>query len=163
MAKQPTRKGGKSGAKTHSTLKCDLSALKELTRPELYDTIAAVARELRSVSLPEGLPVDCLDMLGTIQRHGPICLSDLSERVSLSLAATSRRALNLVDRGLVSKQRDVEDARLVLLSITARGSRTYTKATRLFFGHWTETIDGLNSERREVLRHFFGATCNNSN
>jgi DNA-binding MarR family transcriptional regulator len=73
-------------------------------------------------------------------------MSDLAVRVMLTPSGVTRLVDRLVERGLVSRQTDVEDGRVALASLTDEGSRNIRMAARThlrgirkhFTGHLSE-------------------------
>src|ERR1700761_376133 len=62
------------------------------------------------------------DVLYTLAKcRGPIRLGELNRRVLLSQPALSRMVNRLVERGLVRREADAGDRRVILLSLTEAG------------------------------------------
>jgi len=62
-------------------------------------------------------------MLTHVEAHGPVRASALAETFDVDKGAVSRQVNHLIDLGLLSGERDPEDGRATLLSVTAEGVR----------------------------------------
>lgn len=74
-----------------------------------------------------GLTVGGWRTLSLIGRYEPIHPSSIAERTSVDADKVTRAVDRLVNRGLVARKVDKEDRRRVVLTLTARGRRTYAE------------------------------------
>jgi DNA-binding MarR family transcriptional regulator len=97
---------------------------------DLYVALAAVVKRLRHNPLPGSERGEsALNHADLAQRHvgallriaadGPIGMSDLAERLHVSLATMSQLATELADRGLIERTVDPADRRRTFVSVAA--------------------------------------------
>lgn len=141
---RPRSRNARSSAKAaHGVVKDNPEQGIDASAAALYDSLASIARQVRAADLPDGLSIERLRLLGTIRQCGPIRLTDLAARESLSLAATSRSVATFDESGLVRKKRGADDARSVRLTITKKGERTFIRGIRKFFLSWVNAVEQL--------------------
>ncbi len=88
-------------------------------------------------------------------REGKTCLSGLAEYQGVSLPTMSKLIQGLEARDLVTRERDSEDRRRVLLRLTPAGCTAYEQLLRRTENHIVEWIEALNGEERaDVIRIF---------
>ncbi len=80
-------------------------------------------------------------VLKTIQGPGRLTVSEVAEKLGVSLSAITALVNRLVKAGLVSRSRDEQDRRLVWLEATARGK---------------EILANCIEARRKVSNKYFG-------
>jgi DNA-binding MarR family transcriptional regulator len=66
-------------------------------------------------------------VLSTVERGGPIAVSDLADRLGVDQSTASRQIKPLEERGLIRRTSDPADRRSSLLSITAAGRRVRSR------------------------------------
>jgi len=90
----------------------------------------------RSLTAPDGLSLTAAATLAAIERHGPQRLTALAAREGVTQPAMTQLISRLEDAGLVRRESDPDDGRVVLVTITDEGRATLahrrdTRATRL--------------------------------
>jgi DNA-binding MarR family transcriptional regulator len=80
---------------------------------------------------PSGLRITQYSLLGTLERRGPLRISDLAARLLLDRTALSRNLDPLVERGLVAVAPG-RDARTREVALTARGASALRRAEPLW-------------------------------
>jgi DNA-binding MarR family transcriptional regulator len=98
-----------------------------------------VALEAAGISFTQ---VKCLMVLSDEAK--PVSVKDLSDRLGLSVPAVSRAVEALVKRGEVKRAEDPRDRRSKLVSVTARGRRTYERLLEVRLaavGRFTATLE----------------------
>ena len=90
-------------------------------------TVAARLNRLASQRIRLPLPYAQARLLGTIEDRGSARISDLAELDHCSQPTMTTQVRRLEDAGLVTRNPDPEDARAVLIRITARGSQMLTR------------------------------------
>lgn len=94
--------------------------------------------------------------LETLVQHGPMRLSELSERLFLDKSTTSRVVSALVRKNYVAQRTDASDARATALSVTQHGQRLYGRITNDLVLQQKELLEDLDPEVRngvvQVLR-----------
>lgn len=108
------------------------------------DFFVALEKEGMSVS-----QVKCLMVLS--ESNAPLPVTELSDRLGLSLATVSRSVEALVQRGAVDRVEDPRDRRSKLISVTARGSRTYETLLEVRLAGLRRFVKGLERDERENL------------
>jgi DNA-binding MarR family transcriptional regulator len=88
-------------------------------------------------------------------REGPQCLSALADYQGVSLPTMSKLIQGLESRDLVSRQRDPEDRRRVMLDLTDEGEVAYEGLLRHTENHIVDWISEADAEqRREIVGAF---------
>jgi DNA-binding MarR family transcriptional regulator len=90
----------------------------------------------RSLTAPDGLSLTAAATLASIERFGPQRLTALAAREGVTQPAMTQLISRLEDAGLVRRESDPDDGRVVLVTITDQGRsmlahRRDTRATRL--------------------------------
>ena len=75
----------------------------------------------------EGLDVQMWRVLGVLHAKGGQSAGELAALTSINLSTLSRLAARMEDRGLIRRQRHGEDARSVVVALTADGRRRTEK------------------------------------
>ena len=113
-------------AVTTSTTSVDLSAVSAIRF-----VVTRLARELRQEALADGgLTPTKLATLASVNRLGPIALSELAAAERLSPPSVTRSVNALVDAGLVTKANDRSDRRIVLVTMTDAGRKLLERTRR---------------------------------
>ena len=89
--------------------------------------------------------------LAAIGAFGPLSLNDLAHAANQDKGHVSRSVAALVDKGLVAKDADAEDARGVALSLTRAGQRTHARAMQLIERRNTTAFAALSATERKLL------------
>ena len=127
-----------AGQQTHETdLDRDAQALQ-----------AAVADLVRVYQFRDRDRICCHDIsvtqchaLEALVEHGPMRLSELTERLFLDKSTTSRVVGTLVKKGYVEQRPDATDGRATALHPTTRGRRLYERI-----------MDGLVEQQKQLLQ-----------
>ena len=93
--------------------------------------------------------VKCLMALS--ETSEPLSVKDLSDRLGLSLPVVSRSVEALVQRGEVTRAEDPRDRRSKLVSVSARGRRTYETLIEVRLAGVRRFVEGLEPAEREGL------------
>jgi DNA-binding MarR family transcriptional regulator len=119
-ATQPTAKAKQSSA-TQSEAQPDAAAVVEEA------SLALVEMTFSAVASARGLSTLQLRMLLVVDRHAPLNLSALADRLDLSVPSASRLAERLVESGLVQRGPARHSRREVTLGLTAKGRRALAR------------------------------------
>lgn len=96
----------------------------------LSDAFSSVARRLRQISREAMAPWDITPSqfraVGTLVRHGPMRLSELSELLRIAPRSVTEVVDALQERGLVRRDPDPHDRRAVLVRLTEHGAGLVT-------------------------------------
>jgi len=98
-----------------------------------------------------GLPVGEARCLAAIGNFAPLSVAQLAARANLDKAQASRAAQALVERGWVRKDASAEDARGVVLQLSAEGRRWWTRVMRLIARRNEEIFGCLSRPEQEQL------------
>ena len=121
--------------------------------------IARMARFLRQQDQGE-LPATFTSALATIGKDGPMTLGEVAARERIAPPSVTKVVERLVSLGLVERNVDASDRRVVLVSMTDDGRR-HLEANRARRNEWlSEQLDQLDDievarlgELLEVLEH----------
>jgi DNA-binding MarR family transcriptional regulator len=81
----------------------------------------------------------------------PVSVKALGEGLGLSLAAMSRAAEGLVQRGLVSRLEDTQDRRIKRLSLTASGRDIVQKLREVRMAGFDQFVASLSPKEHALL------------
>jgi DNA-binding MarR family transcriptional regulator len=98
-----------------------------------------------------GLPIGegrCLSAIGSFR---PLSVNDLAAAANLDKGQASRAAQSLVAQGLVLKEASPTDGRGVVLTLTAKGERTWRRVMDLVERRNAEITSCLNRSERAQL------------
>jgi DNA-binding MarR family transcriptional regulator len=106
--------------------------------------------------LPEITELDLsltqLKALAALDERGEaLSVKELSERLGLSLAATSRSVDGLVKRKLVERDEDPDDRRVRRVDLTARGRRIIERIVAIRVASLERLVSSFNDEQRDKL------------
>ncbi len=85
--------------------------------------VGLLRRRLRQVPVADVLTFPQTAALGRLDRGGPAASADLARQEQISPQSMGATMSELEARGLVNRQRDPDDGRRILLSISATGRR----------------------------------------
>jgi DNA-binding MarR family transcriptional regulator len=94
-------------------------------------------------------PVHCGLLVALEER--PHNLTELAERHAVSLPTMSNSINTLVERGWVSRSRDAEDRRMVVVELTPDGQAVLDQTTHAVTGSVAELLGSLSPEQCELL------------
>ena len=92
-------------------------------------------------------------LLTELARSGPLPLSELGTRVSLEKSWVSRAVEAMVERGLVTKERNPCDARSWLVTLTDAGRRAVDDLNRTLDAHAEQLLATLNARERAAVEN----------
>jgi DNA-binding MarR family transcriptional regulator len=112
--------------------------------------VSRLARRLRQQAEP-GITASQLSILATVERHGPMTLSDLAkhERVTPPTITAAMGRLEAV--GLVARETDVEDRRISRVSLSREGRRFLESVRSRKNAYLTKRLARLDAEDRATL------------
>jgi DNA-binding MarR family transcriptional regulator len=109
-------------------------------------------RDLFAAVEQAGVTITQVKCLGILHEAGaPLAVGALSETLGLSLPAVSRAADALVQRGLMRRAEDPRDRRSKLLTVSAKGRRTYERFAQIRFAGVKRFVAGMTEGEREAL------------
>jgi DNA-binding MarR family transcriptional regulator len=118
----------------------------------LKHLMGSTNREFFAELQDAGISFSQLKCLGLLSNtDSPLSLGALSEQIGLSLAAVSRAIDGLVQRGEVKRQEDPNDRRSKLVTVSARGRRTYERIVAVRMAGIERFVEDLRPDEREQL------------
>src|SRR6516165_5563726 len=90
----------------------------------LEGTLGRTFGLFRSLSQPSGLSMTAATTLSTLERNGPSRLTALAAREGVTQPAMTQLITRLADAGLVCREPDPDDGRVVRVTITDAGRAT---------------------------------------
>lgn len=119
----------------------------------LLEVVPLVMRWLRSGMREIGvdLTVPQFRTLGFLSRREGASLSDVAERLGLTLSPTSKLVELLVARGLVTREPLPDDRRYVALSLTAEGRTLLESSRAAARARMAERLAVLSPEEQAVV------------
>jgi len=118
----------------------------------VHEAFSRLSRRLHALDLPDGLTNERLSTLATIAHREPIAISALAEAEIVSLPTMSNMVTKLVADGLVKRASDESDGRGVLVSTTAKGSKTYQRATQQSLTHLISALGAMQQQQLATIR-----------
>ena len=106
---------------------------------------------MRTVDSKSGLTASRLSALSVIVFGGPISISELAEAEQVRPPTISRLVKELEWEGLVSRQRDTRDRRVIRIRATSKGKRLLFEGRERRVAKLAERVAGLSPEERERL------------
>jgi DNA-binding MarR family transcriptional regulator len=114
--------------------------------------VTRLARQLRQEALADGgLTPTKLTALASINRLGPVSPGDLALIERVSAPSITRTVDALVDGGLVTRESDPSDRRLVRVALTDAGRFLLEESRRRKDASLAQRIDGLSARDQARL------------
>ena len=130
-----------------------ISLANEMTNRQVADRLHSAAvhllRHVRTVDSKSGLTASRLSALSVIVFGGPISISRLAEAEQVRPPTISRLVKELEWEGLVSRQRDAQDRRVIRIRATSKGRRLLFEGRERRVAKLAERVAGLSPEERE--------------
>lgn len=111
-----------------------------------------LARRLRNEREDTSLSLNQLSAMGTLARLGPITLGELASAERIQPPSMTRTVSALEQRGLVARESDSDDRRLVIVRLSDEGMRMLAADRRRRDAWLNQRLRELTSDEREVLR-----------
>jgi DNA-binding MarR family transcriptional regulator len=112
--------------------------------------VARLARRLRQEAGTDLSP-SLMSMLSTVDRHGPLTPSELSEREQIRRPTTTRLIARLEQQGLLATEIDLADRRSYRVAVTPRGARLLEQARRRKSAFLTSALGELDARELDEL------------
>lgn len=118
----------------------------------MRNAVLRLARRLRHEREDPSLTLTQLSTLGTLRRRGPVTLGELAAAEQVQPPTMTRVVSDLEDRGLVAREPDEKDRRLVIVRLTREGEALLA-ADRERRDAWLhQRLRELTADERAVLR-----------
>jgi MarR family 2-MHQ and catechol resistance regulon transcriptional repressor len=111
----------------------------------------SVLRRLSQRSTQGNLTPTQFGVLETLYHLGPMCQTEISNKLLLSTANITLVIDNLEKNGLVKRTRGVEDRRFISVALTSMGDELIASLFPLHAASITEEMSVLNAEEQEML------------
>ncbi|MFC4947815.1 MarR family winged helix-turn-helix transcriptional regulator [Pseudonocardia sp. GCM10023141] len=113
----------------------------------------AVGRLNRRIRIDghESIPPLQLSALVTVENYGPLRLSELARREAVTAPTMSRVLTALYEQGLVERAADPQDARGVLVTLSAEGRRRIDEVRSARTALVARRLHRLDAEQRAAL------------
>lgn len=99
------------------------------------------------------------DVLAALRRSGPeqrLSAGELARQTLVTTGGLTLRVKRLEKDGLVRRERDPEDHRMVYVSLTDAGRELVDRTADLHFFNLARMLEGLTAEEREDLARLLG-------
>jgi len=113
--------------------------------------LTAVFGLFRSLSAPSGMSMTAAATLTTIERSGPSRLTLLAAREGVTQPAMTQLISRLEDSGLVRREADPADGRVVLVALTDQGRASLAKRRADRADGLAVVLAQLSAEHRTAL------------
>ncbi len=90
-------------------------------------------------------------ILFTLSVRGPQKMSDIARLIAVTMSGATGTVDKLVRAGLVARENDPSDRRIILISLTARGKQTVKQLNRIHEKRLEEVLEGLEEAKRVEL------------
>ena len=118
---------------------------------ELRILLQRVARRIRNNRRDESMSDSQLSVLFALEKEGDSSPSALAERERVSPPSMNRTLNGLEDRGLVRRDPSPDDARKVIVSLTAEGRELTRETRRLRTAWFSRQLAALTPDERAAL------------
>jgi DNA-binding MarR family transcriptional regulator len=142
-----------NNAKVSATTRGDphLLVIREFT--ELVAASARSARQRERVVRAARVPVTGAGLMAlrTIERHGPIVVSDLARRLEVDQSTVSRQVRPLEEMALAQRATDPDDRRVSWLTITASGRKVLERVEEVMLNDFDVALSDWRDDDRALL------------
>lgn len=101
-----------------------------------------------------GISVTQCYILETMKRFGDMSMTELADRMYLSVSTITRVIAPLLEKKYLSRERDAHDARFKVIRLTAKGSRLATEMWRDVLESEKDILSRIPAKDRESLIKF---------
>ncbi len=131
-----------------------MSKIVQDTARQVLEIVPAVMRTIRAEfrsQRPMDLSVAQFNTLAYIKKNDGASLSSLAAHIGLTLPSMSKLIDGLVERGLVTRNSDLEDRRKICLCLTDTGKNELEAAYEHTQAFLVKKISGLPKEEAEIV------------
>lgn len=118
----------------------------------MRNAVLRLARRLRNEREDPSLTLTQLSTLGTLRRRGPVTLGELAAAEQVQPPTMTRVVSDLEARGLVVREPDEKDRRLVIVRLTHEGEALLAADRERRDAWLNQRLRELTAEERAVLR-----------
>lgn len=131
---------------TRTTTKTDTAAL----AARLRLAVTRLARKLRREAEP-GITPSMLAALSSVDRQGPLTMSELCAVEQVQPPSMTRIVAALVDLGLVSRESDPSDGRVAWVTVTPQGRKLLDRSRGRKEAYLAKALRDLDAHELETL------------
>ena len=103
-----------------------------------------------------GVSITQAYVLDALTVRGPMSLNDVAAELYVDKSTASRCVKVLEEKGLIRRRRDAEDARSIVLELTAAGRRTQEKIEKECLDEERQLLVGFDPAARRAILEFIG-------
>ncbi|MFW6204956.1 MAG: MarR family winged helix-turn-helix transcriptional regulator [Actinomycetota bacterium] len=118
----------------------------------MRNAVLRLARRLRTEREDPSLTLTQLSTLGTLLRRGPVTLGELAAAEQVQPPTMTRVVSDLEERGLVAREPDEKDRRLVIVRLTREGEALLAADRERRDAWLNQRLRELTADERAVLR-----------
>ena len=119
-----------------------------------------ISRALSSIYKDKfGLSIPEWRVLANLGRFEPMSSNQIAERGHMDKAKVSRAVASLLKSGLITRQTDPADHRMLILKMSAKGRKIYTEIAALAQNWEQEFLSHLSPEDIEVFSNNLKSLC----
>jgi DNA-binding MarR family transcriptional regulator len=118
---------------------------------ELRIMLQRIARRIRGNRADGDVGDSQLSVLFHVDARGPLTPSQLAALEHVTPPSMNRTVNGLEESGLISRERDVDDARKVLVTLTPEASAVLSETRRLRAVWFSDELANLTAEERATL------------
>jgi DNA-binding MarR family transcriptional regulator len=106
---------------------------------------------LRALAQPSGLSMTAVSTMAALEQAGPVRLTALANRAGVTQPAMTQLISRLEDAGLVRREADIADGRVVQVAITGQGRAAMARRRAARADHLAVILAQLSPEHRGAL------------
>jgi DNA-binding MarR family transcriptional regulator len=118
---------------------------------QIAASLGRTYRHLRRTKVTGGLTMPESSALSTLDRYGPMTAANLAKLEHITPQSIGVTLTSLEASGLVQKDRDPDDGRRVILSLTESGDELLAHKRTVRTEQLTRALDGLTPKERSQL------------
>ncbi len=128
----------------------------------IYSIQAASYTALADAVRPHGLTTPAWRVIANLQEKDGISVRDLAQRTVIDVSNLSKLITAMSAQGLVAKKRSSEDARVMLVDITAKGRETFAAALPAVRRVLDHNLAGFSDKERDLFRGYLQRMMRNA-
>ncbi len=128
----------------------------------IYSIQAASYVTLADAVRPHGLTTPAWRVIANLQEKDGISVRDLAHRTVIDVSNLSKLITAMSAQGLVTKERSTEDARVMLVHITAKGLETFAAALPAVRRVLDHNLEGFSDRERDRFRSYLQRMLENA-
>jgi len=113
-------------------------------------SLAEIYQERFGISIPEWR------IIAVLGRFAPVSSREICDRTQMDKAKVSRSVSSLLAAGLITRQTNPADNRLIKLALSKRGRRVYQRIVPLALGWEADLLGALGEDERQLLERLLG-------